>query len=243
MTIAWKQAAAGLAAAGIGAGAVLLAQGATHHAPESRGAIEQVVRDYILGHPELIPEAMDRLQAQQTAQSVAENRAAIETPFAGAWAGNPAGDVTLVEFADYACGFCRASVGDVERLIREDKGLKLVFRELPILSAESEAAAKVGLVAAKQGRFYGFHKALYAAGPLSPASLATTAARQGVQDAAALAEAPDIGAEIADNLALARALRLSGTPAFIVGDKVLNGAVGYAALKQAVADARARKRG
>jgi protein-disulfide isomerase len=242
MRVSWKQVAAGLVAMAVGALAAVLVLG-HGQLPTNRIAIEQVVRDTILAHPELIPEAMDKLQAKQTAEVVDQNRKAIETPFAGATAGNPGGDVTVVEFADYACGFCRSSVADVERLIAEDKGVKLVFRALPILSAESEVAAKVGLVAAKQGRFYGFHKALYAAGPLTPASVSATAASQGVANANELGEAPDIAAELADNLALARALRLSGTPTFVIGERVLNGAVGYGALKQAVADARAQKPG
>ncbi|MBV9842897.1 MAG: thioredoxin domain-containing protein [Sphingomonadaceae bacterium] len=240
MSLSWKQVAAGLAAMAVGASAVVFAE-TSGGAPADRGVIEHVVRDYILAHPEIIPEAMDRLQAKQSAAAIGENRKAIEAPFAGAWAGNPQGDVTLVEYVDYNCGFCRASVTDVDRLIADDHGLKVVFREIPILSPESDVAAKLSLVAAKQGKFYGVHKALYAAGALSDAKIAAVAAKAGVANAAALAKSPDIAAEIAANLDMAHALKLGGTPTFIVGDEMLAGAVGYDALKKAVADARAKR--
>jgi protein-disulfide isomerase len=241
MNMFWRKAAAAFAVTGIAATIASCTQGEASP-PADRSAIEAVVHDYILAHPEIIPEAMERLQAKQTTAAIDANRRAIETPFAGAWAGNPKGDVTLVEYFDYACGFCRASVADVDRLLAEDRGVKIVFRELPILSEESTAAAKLSLVAAQQGRFYDFHKAVYAGGQLSDASLAAAAARAGVKAPAASLGLPAIASEIAANIDMARALRLSGTPSFIVGDQILNGAVGYDALRKAVADARAAKR-
>ena len=137
-----------------------------------RAAIERMVRDYILAHPEIIPEAMARLQQRETGKLVDASRAAIETPFPGAWAGAKDGDVTLVEFFDYACGYCRQAVPDIERLLAEDKKLRIVFRELPILGPGSEDAAKASLVAAKQGRFLDFHRRMYAAGRPAAASIA-----------------------------------------------------------------------
>jgi protein-disulfide isomerase len=212
--------------------------------PKDRAGLDAAIRDYILTHPEIIPQAMEQLQNQQAAKTVTLNRKQIETPFAGAWAGNPAGDVTLVMFSDYACGFCKASAPDIDRLLKEDKGLKVVWRELPVLGPESEVAARVGLAAAKQGRFWDFHNRMFAAnGALDDDKIAV------VQKAAALdparvrtdGSARDVSQEISANLMLARTLRISGTPSFIVGDQLLQGAVGYDTLRKAISDHRAKR--
>ena len=192
------------------------------------------VRSYLLEHPEVLPEAMDRLQARRAAEAIVANRAAIETPFAGAWAGAKDGDVTLVEFFDYACTFCRRSNADVDRLLKEDAKLKVVWREWPVLGPDSEAAARASLAAAQAGKFRAFHDRLYAEGRPTPDALAKTAAAVGVTplDQAAAKE------ELGKNYQLANTLRASGTPTFVVGDRIFQGAVGYDALKQAVAEAR-----
>lgn len=232
-----------------GAGAMALAgvTGAGAPVGKDRAAIEQVVHDYILAHPEIIPEAMQKLQDKQAAQTIDAHRAALETPFAGAWAGASAkdADVTLVEFFDYACGFCRASVPDVDRLLASDPKVRVVFRELPILGDESDEAARVSLAAARQGKFLAFHRKMYAAGGPSKASIASAQAASGLNAAgvAAAHDDPAVKDEIARNIDLARTLGLSGTPSFVVGDQVLSGAVGYDALVKAVAEARARKAG
>ncbi|WP_197277252.1 DsbA family protein [Sphingomonas profundi] len=220
-----------------GAAAMAVATGAVSPAAGDRAAMEQVVRDYILAHPEIIPEAMAKLQQRETGKLVSSSRKEIETPFAGAWAGAPNGDVTLVEFFDYACGYCRKSVPDIDRLLAEDKRLRIVFRELPILGPGSEEAAKASLVAAKQGRFLDFHRRMYAAGRPATATVAKARDASGVK--AGGEGAADIAAEIGKNVELARSLNLSGTPSFVVGDQVLNGAVGYDALKKAIAEVRA----
>ena len=205
-----------------------------------RTKIEAVVRAYILEHPEIIPEAMQKLEQKQAAGAVEANRAHIETPFAGAWAGNEKGDATLVVFYDYACGFCRKSLPDIERLLAEDKNLKIVFRELPILSPESEVAARVSLAAAKQGKFKAFHDALYAEGRPTAANVEKVEAKVGLDSKRIAAEtgSAEYQKEIDANIAAARSLGFSGTPSWVVGDSVLNGAVGYDALKAAIAEAR-----
>ncbi len=231
---------AGLIGLAAGAAAMAVAGGgAGMAAGTDKAAIERIVHDYILAHPEIIPEAMQRLQSNETGKLVSANRTALETPFPGAWAGARDGDVTLVEFFDYACGYCRQSVADVDRLLAEDKRLRIVFRELPILGPGSEEAAKASLAAAGQGRFLDFHRRMYAAGRPSAATVAATRKASGVTTSAPAGAA----AEIDKNLELARQLNLSGTPSFIVGNRVLNGAVGYDALKQAIAEARAAKAG
>jgi protein-disulfide isomerase len=195
------------------------------------------VRRYLLAHPEVIPEAMERLQSRETASVVGRHRAALETPYHGAWAGAARPEVVLVELYDYACGFCRASNPHVEQLLREDPGLRVVWREFPVLGPDSEQAAVASLAAARAGRFKPFHDALFAAGRPTEATIA--AARQAV----GLGEtelSDEARREIGRNMEIARAIGAQGTPTFIVGDRVLQGAVGYEALRDAIAAARAR---
>lgn len=200
-----------------------------------RAAIEAVVRDYILTHPEILPEAMERLQSQGAAKQVADNRGVLETPFPGAVLGNPRGTITLVEFTDYACGYCRQSVADVRALIAAHPDLRIVVRELPILSPASTDAAKMALTAAAQGKYAAFHDAMFGGSRPDPASIAAAARAAGVDPSAAAAGA---GEELANNLDLARKLGINGTPAWVVGDRLLIGAVGREALEKAIAEAR-----
>jgi protein-disulfide isomerase len=231
----WRDAAiAGVLGAVVGAAAVMVAQQAG--GGPDRAAIGRIVHEYVLDHPEILPEAMDRLQERRSAKLVAEHRQAIERPFGGAWAGAANGDVTLVEFTDFACGFCRASLPAVTRLLAEDPKLKVVYREIPILSPASAAAAKVALAAATPARYGVFRHSLYAAGPPTPENIAAAAASASIDPNSGNSAA--IGAEIDDNLALARALGIGGTPSFVIGDRMISGAVGYDALKEAIAAAR-----
>lgn len=232
---------AGLAGAGGLWIALAAASPAAQVNTQDRAAIEAIVREYILTHPEILPEAMRNLESRETKKAVEANRKAIETPFGNAWAGNPKGDVTLVEFFDYGCGYCRASVSDVERLIAEDGNLKIVFRELPILGADSVEAAKLGLAVATQGKDYlRFHKALYNAGRLTPDTIKDARKAAGID--LEKADQKAILAELTSNMQLQQDLQISGTPGWVVGDRVLNGAVGYDALKAAIADVRAARK-
>jgi protein-disulfide isomerase len=197
-----------------------------------------LVHSVLLSRPEIVAEAMQKLQDRELARVVSANRAALETPYAGAWAGARNGDVVLVEFFDYACPYCRRTNGDIDRLLREDGRLKLVWRELPVLGPDSEAAAIASLAAARAGRFRPFHDALFAAGRPTPPALA--AARKAAGLAGDPATPPGASDEISRNYQLAHALAATGTPAFVIGDRVMQGAVGYDALKAAIAEARAR---
>ena len=201
-----------------------------------------MVRAYLLEHPEVLQEASERLRLKQAAAQIAPLRRQLETPFARGFIGAARPDVTVVQFFDYACGYCRASLPNLQRLVREDPGVRVVFRELPILSRESEAAARASLAAAEQGRYGAFHQAMYGAGRPDPASIAAAIRAAGLDPrrAEATVDAPRVRAELARNIELARALGFSGTPSWVVGDEVLAGAVDYAALKDAVAKARAR---
>jgi protein-disulfide isomerase len=230
-----KTAIAGLIGIAIGGAAMALATGSGLN-DLGKERVEKIVREYVLANPEIIPEAMERLQEREVGRVVDANRAAFETPFAGAWAGAEKGEVVLVEFFDYACGFCRKSNPDVERLLRENKDLKVVWRELPVLGPNSVAAAQVSLTAARQDKFRQFHDRLFQEGRPSPAAIAEARRAVGVQ---AAPESAEISAEIEKNYELARAIGANGTPTFVVGDQVLRGAVGYQALKEAIGAARA----
>ena len=225
--------------AAFGAGGMWLAEraapGELSGADKSR--VEQVVRDYVLANPEIIPQAMQRLQERESGKAIAADRSRIETPYKGAIMGNPNGDVTLVEFFDYNCGYCRASLPIIEQLIQRDPKVRVVFRELPILAEESRDAARASLAAAAQGRFVPFHNALYEAGPVTADTIAAAARTAGVD----LSKIPDdADTELAGNIGLATKLGITGTPAWVVGDRVLSGALPLDRLQEAVAAARAR---
>ncbi|CAN5149147.1 DsbA family protein [soil metagenome] len=208
-----------------------------------RARIETVVRDYILAHPEIIPEAMEKLRDRQAAKAVDDNRKDIETPYAGAWDGAADGDVILVEFFDYACGYCRTSAPDVARLLAEDKRLKVVYRELPILGDESVVAARVALLAADTGKYPAFHNAMYAGEGVDKAAISAAAAKAGLDrgKVQSILSSRGTAEEFGKNITLAQTLNARGTPLFVVGDQVLHGAVGYDDLKAAIARARKEK--
>jgi protein-disulfide isomerase len=205
----------------------------------------RIVRQGMLADPKILPDTVNALQAKQDELRAAENlqvlkanRAAIETPFGSSWKGAAQPQATLVEFYDYACPYCKASNPVLDRLLREDKALRIVYRELPILGPDSEAAARVSLAASKAGHFAQFHDALWAAG--RPARDTITAAAQSAGVPTPPPDDPQVDAELKRNFTLAGQLGATGTPLFVVGDKVLNGAVGYNALKQAIAEARSK---
>ncbi len=195
------------------------------------------VRDYLLENPEVLPEAMDRLRSREAAKMVSANRAALERPFGSAWAGAADGDVVLVEFFDYACGYCKKSNADIDRLLSEDPRLKVVWREWPVLGPDSEAAARASLAAARAGRFKPFHDAMFAAGRPTPEALAGARAGVGVGGDLPAAVADR---ELARNFDLARDLEATGTPTFVVGDQIFQGAVGYETLRDAIRETRAK---
>jgi len=215
-------------------GAVLTAGALTLAGPSLFG--ERLVREALLSNPEMIIEAGDALRDKQYAQTLAPIRASLETPFHSSWKGAAKPDVTLTYFFDYSCGYCRQSNPDIERLIAEDKGLRVVYRELPILGPDSVAAARVSLAASRAGKFAAYHDALYAAGRPGPDTIAIAARAAGV--AAQPANDPAQEAELQANMGLASQLGATGTPLFVVGDRVINSAVGYDGLKEAIKAAR-----
>jgi thiol-disulfide isomerase/thioredoxin len=196
----------------------------------------RIVRQGMLHDPQILPDTADALRDAQFAPVLAANRTALETPFGSSWKGASKPDVTLVEFFDYACPYCKASNPAVDRLLQEDKGLRVVYRELPILGDNSVAAARLSLAASKAGRFAKFHDTLWAAGRPAPETIALASSAAGIPPQPA--KDPAVEAELRRNFQLAGQLGATGTPLFVVGNRVTNSAVGYDILKKMIADAR-----
>ena len=214
-----------------------------------RGEIELIVRDYLLRNPEIIVEAIEVLQAREQQAQLERQRVALaslqdevfDSPNSPTM-GNPDGDVVVVEFFDYQCGFCKRVLDDVFELTESDGNIRVVFKELPILGPESVIAARAALAARPQGLYVDFHNALMGhRGAMSERVIFGIAAEVGLdvdrlrQDM----ESPEVAAEIAANLQLAQQLGISGTPAFVIGDQVVPGAIGLDRMRDLVEAERA----
>lgn len=207
--------------------------------PADKAVIEKIVHDYLLEHPEVLPEAVERLRTKESRKQLAGIAEQVKTPYPGAVLGNPNGKVVLVEFSDFACGFCRRSVPDVAALIALNPELKVVIRELPVLSPASAEAARMGLAAAAQGKYEAFHHAMFAAGTPSAATIDAAARAAGLDLARArqtLAD-PKIEEELRRNVQFAQALGFEGTPGWVIGDQLISGAVGKDELARAIKEA------
>lgn len=197
---------------------------------------ERLVRTTMRTHPDILIDAANALEARRFAPMIESNRALIEEPFHSSWDGAETPEVTLVEYYDYACGFCRQAKPDIDRLLQEDPGLRVVYRELPVLGPASVAAARASLAASKAGKYDEFHESLWASGGISEEGLNAAMAAAGIgMDAL---EDPEIDAEINRNMEIAGLLGATGTPLFVIGDRVINSADGYAAYKRAIDEAR-----
>ena len=203
---------------------------------------DQRVHDYIVAHPEVLVEAADALKAQGAGRQLAEIADKVMRPYPGAVLGNPAGTLTLVEFSDFACTYCRGSVADVEALIAVNPDLKVVLRELPIIAPTSPEAARWGLAAAEQGKYPAFHQAMFAAGRTDAPSIQAAARQAGLDldRARKVAADPKLEAELSANLDFAHKLGITGTPSWVVDDQLIIGAVGREALAKALAAARGK---
>jgi protein-disulfide isomerase len=213
-----------------------------------REAIEEVIREYLLNHPELIIESIRRAQQREREAARAQGQAAIlahrqalshdpDSPVGG----NPAGDVTVVEFFDYRCPHCRRMAPVIKTLLTEDPRVRLVYKELPILGEESVLAARAALAARRQGRYAEAHDRLMAeTGPLTKASVVQTLAAIGLDPERLRADmdAPEVATLIGRELALAQALGIHGTPAFVVGGELVVGAVDLGTLRDLISQAR-----
>lgn len=216
---------------------------AFHSSGAGRGATEELVRNYILENPEILPQAIDRLQQKETLARLEPLRESIETPFPGAVMGNPEGSLTLVEFSDYACPYCRSSMADLKALIEANPDLKVVIRENPILSPESADAARMALAAADQGLYEPFHYAMFGKDGPSAAAIEAAAREAGLDLARARADIATgkYDAELDGNVRMSQSIGLSGTPGWVIGEMAFSGAVGRDRLAEAIASARARE--
>ena len=205
-------------------------------------AFEARVRGYLIAHPEVLAEAADAYRKQNESKQVAKVADKLEQAFPGAVLGNPQGKLVLVEFTDFACTYCRASVADLDAMIAANPDLKVVIRELPIIAPTSPDAARWGLAAAEQGKYPAFHKAMFAAGRTDRASIEGAARSAGLDldRARSFAASPAVTAEIAANLDLARSLGINGTPSWIAGEQLATGALGQDGLGKLIAQARQR---
>jgi protein-disulfide isomerase len=204
----------------------------------SRATMGKFVREYVINNPDMLPLAMDNLRKLEDAKQLAGVRGDVEKPFPGAILGNPNGKITVVEFADYACGYCKKSVADLDALIAANPEIKVVMRELPILSPNSADAAKMALAAGEQGKYPAFHKAMYEIGKPDAQTIEAAAKAAGVDldRARKFIADPRLDAEIDKNMGYARQLGFQGTPSWVIGERLLAGAVGKEALAKAIAE-------
>jgi protein-disulfide isomerase len=226
------------------------AQGFT---PEQRGEIETIIRDYLLKNPQVLQEViqeMDRRQAQADMEkaraALKEHAATIYTSPRQVNLGNPQGDVTVVEFFDYNCGYCKKALTDMLDLIKTDSKIKFVLKEFPVLGEGSTQAAQVAAAVRIQDRTGGrkyleFHqKLLNGRGPADKARAIAVAKEIGMDIARIERDinGEEVKAQLAESFTIAQALGLNGTPSYIVGPEVVIGAVGVDMLRERVNIAR-----
>jgi protein-disulfide isomerase len=209
------------------------------------------IRDYLLANPEVIRDAIDELQrkqdeAEQVAQvkAIDEHRDLLFSSPRQVVMGNPQGDVTLIEFFDYNCGYCRRAQADMQQLIADDPNLKVVLKEFPVLGDGSIEASQVSVAVSllapdKAGEF---HDALLAqSGQVNGDVALAVAEGLGLDrdELDAKMDSPEVKDTITESYVLAQALSLTGTPSYVTSREVVIGAVGYDALREKIATARA----
>lgn len=210
--------------------------------------IGEIVRDYLLANPEVLVEAIQIYQQRQRIAEEDRQRAQVKARMADFVAdpddpvlGNPEGDVTLVEFFDYRCPYCKSVAEVVEQVVEEDGGIRLVMKEFPILGPDSTFAARAALASVAQGRYEDFHFAMMnAPGKVTIDQVRAIAAHIGL-DMAKLQrdmQSDEIERIINENIALAEEVGIRGTPAFVIGDEIIPGAVDAETLRDLVAKAR-----
>ena len=218
------------------------------YSPAERAGIIELIRSYLLEHPEFLVEVMERLEDRQREQELAAQREAVVS-FRQALlndpdsvvGGNPEGDVTIVEFFDYHCPYCKQAAPSLAEVLAEDPGVRIVYKEYPILGPDSLVAARATLAARNQGHYIAFHDTLMALrGRLDKGTIMQVAAEVGL-DVKRLEEdmkAPEITAAIERTDQLAKALGIQGTPSFVIGEAVHVGVMDVTRLEAAIAEAR-----
>jgi protein-disulfide isomerase len=221
---------------------------AAEFTPEQKKAIEAIIRDYLSNNPEVLLDALqageDKLKSEskdKAAQALSARRRELlddpETPVGG----NPKGDVSLVEFFDYRCPYCKQVEPALEALLGQDKQLRFVYKEFPVLGADSITASRAALAARKQGKYDALHRALMSTkGQLDEATVLKVAQSAGLDGERLKRDmaAPEIDRALKANLQLAEALDIRGTPGFVIGDEIVPGAIDLETLKGLIAAAR-----
>jgi protein-disulfide isomerase len=206
----------------------------TTFSADQRLAIEGIVKDYLMKHPEILLEVQTALETKAAEQDAAKTKALVaehakdiyRSPNAPL-AGNPDGDITVVEFFDYNCGYCRRGFSEIQKLVESDKTVRVVFAEFPILGDDSVHAAKVALAARKQGKYWEVHSGiLSSSGKVNEATALKVAEKVGLDMTKLKADmgSPEVQAELDRVKDLAQKLAINGTPHFLVGDRAVQGA-------------------
>ena len=219
--------------------------------PAFQQAVEQVVEQYIRAHPEVIEQTLQALQAKREAEErdrvrnlIATRQTELLNDPNSPVSGNLQGDVTVVEFFDYRCGYCKRVAGAVTQLQQDDPNVRVVYKDYPILGEASVLASRAALASKAQGKHLAFHEALLASkSELTQETIFNIAAAVGL-DKERLnkdMQAPTLQAIIENNQTLARELGINGTPGFIIGTELVPGALDLNALKELIAGARIRK--
>lgn len=213
----------------------------------SRADVEKIVRNYLLENPEVIFEAVDRMKAKEEDQRLVQlkdNAKKHATALFGETepivAGNPKGDVTIVEFFDYRCPYCKKGKQALVDLLKQDGNIRLILKEYPILSAESELAARAAVASVPQGKYWDFHLALFGAEELSEESIYATAKSVGIDVAKLKVEManPNVSKRLKDVQTLGQDMGVNATPTFFIGDQPYTGAMTLKEMKDAVAAVR-----
>jgi protein-disulfide isomerase len=214
----------------------------------SQDEFERRVRDYLLAHPEVVGDALARLEAKQGEDDAAAGRAALKDRSTVVFhdpdspvSGNPNGDVTLVEFFDYNCPYCKMMAPVMEQTEAADPQLRIVYKEFPILGPGSEFAAKAALAANKQGKYGAFRHALYQVrGHVDEAQVLEAAKAVGLDVDRMKADMQDavIESELAKNAKLGEILHITGTPGFVIGNQITTGATDAKSFAALIAKAR-----
>jgi len=220
-----------------------------------RSDIEKIVRQYLIAHPEVLEEAMTELTKRQAAAeaekheaSVAKNAAAIFNSPRGVTIGNKDGDVTFVEFFDYNCGYCKRAMADMLDLMKADPKLKVVLKEFPVLSQGSVEAAQVAVAVRMQDptgkKYLDFHQKLLGGRGAADKTRAMAVAKEAGLDMAKLEKdlsSEEVRATLKENMKLAEAMGMNGTPSYVIGKQIVIGAVGVENLKEKIGIARCGK--
>ncbi|MGI9374146.1 MAG: DsbA family protein [Hyphomicrobiales bacterium] len=225
-----------------------LAAAAEEFSDAQKKEIGDVVRDYLLKNPKLLRELFAELERVETQErELAAKSGILETKDAlfrskySHVAGNPEGDVTMVEFFDYNCGYCKRAFPDVQALIDGDKKLRVVIKEFPILGPGSLYAARAAIASKKQGKYWDFHAALMnARGAVDEARTLALAEEIGldIDQLKKDMDAPEVREEIAEGQALASRMGINGTPSFVIDDTLIPGALGIEELRKQIAEVR-----